>query len=322
MLRVGLTGGIGAGKSTVAGVLREAGALVVEADVVARQVVAPGTRGLTAVVREFGDQVLDPDGALDRPALARLAFADPDRRRALEAITHPLVAARTEELVAAAPADAVVVHDVPLLVEKDMGAQYHLVVVVDAPEAVREQRLVAGRGMDAQDVRLRIRCQADDSSRRAAADVWLDNDRSPRDVRSDIKVLWQDRLRPFEHHVRTRTPARHPDSVSARGAVADDAVADDAVAGDAVAGDVHRAARLLARIHRAVGERGADVRHDGSTGGTVRLSWAVPGDVDRDTLEAQLGDAGFPRILGGSNARECRYGSADPYVPVDLVVRM
>ena len=146
MLRTGLTGGTGSGKSTVAHRLGERGAFVVDADVLAREVVAPGSEGLAAVVQEFGPEVLAPDGALDRTALAAVVFGDDGRRRALEAITHPLIAHRTGELVAAAPDDAVLVHDVPLLVEKRMGAGYHLVVVVDAPVEDRVRRLV-GRGM-------------------------------------------------------------------------------------------------------------------------------------------------------------------------------
>jgi dephospho-CoA kinase len=139
---VGLTGGIGAGKSTVARRLAEHGATIVDADALAREVLAPGTEGLAAVTARFGAGVLRPDGSLDRAALARVAFADDDSRRALEAITHPRIADRTAELFAAAAEDAVVVHDVPLLVEKGMAARYQLVVVVDAPVEVRVGRLV------------------------------------------------------------------------------------------------------------------------------------------------------------------------------------
>ncbi|HEX8496175.1 MAG TPA: dephospho-CoA kinase, partial [Actinomycetales bacterium] len=175
MLRIGLTGGTGAGKSTVAAALAARGAVVVDADALAREVLAPGTPGLAEVADRFGPGVLRADGTLDRAALARVAFADVPSRRDLEAITHPRIAARTTALFAAAADDAVVVHDVPLLVEKSMGDRYHLVVVVDAPVAERVRRLGV-RGMPPDDARARIAAQADEAARRAAADVWLVND--------------------------------------------------------------------------------------------------------------------------------------------------
>ena len=153
MLRVGLTGGIGSGKSTVAQRLSQLGATVIDADLLAREVVAPGSRGLAAIVDRFGDAVLDDDGALNRPALGALVFSDEGSRRDLEAITHPLIADRTRELVAAAPPGAVVVHDVPLLVEKHYGPRYHLVVVVGSEEQTRVKRLMRTRGMTEDDAR-------------------------------------------------------------------------------------------------------------------------------------------------------------------------
>ena len=195
MLRVGLTGGIGAGKSTVARRLAEHGATIVDADALAREVLAPGTEGLAAVTARFGAGVLRPDGSLDRAALARLAFADDESRRALEAITHPRIADRTAELFAAAAEDAVVVHDVPLLVEKGMAARYQLVVVVDAPVEVRVERLVR-RGMSEADARARIAAQASEAERRAVADVWLDTDRPLAEVEAEVDALWTDRLVP------------------------------------------------------------------------------------------------------------------------------
>ena len=202
----GLTGGTGSGKSTVAHRLGERGAFVVDADVLAREVVAPGSEGLAAVVEEFGPEVLAPDGALDRTALAAVVFGDDGRRRALEAITHPLIAHRTGELVAAAPDDAVLVHDVPLLVEKRMGAGYHLVVVVDAPVEDRVRRLV-GRGMPEDDARRRIASQADDEQRRAAADVWLENAGTPQQLERAVDRLWDERLVPFRDLLVSGRPA-------------------------------------------------------------------------------------------------------------------
>lgn len=148
MLRVGLSGGIGSGKSTVSARLSELGAVVIDADAIAREVVAPGTRALAEIVARFGSAVVTAEGALDRPALGQVVFADPAARRDLESITHPRIAERTAELMAAAPADAVVVHDVPLLVEKSMGSSYDLVVIVWASEQERLRRLVRDRGMN------------------------------------------------------------------------------------------------------------------------------------------------------------------------------
>jgi dephospho-CoA kinase len=195
VLRVGLTGGAGAGKSTVAARLAQLGALVIDADALAREVLAPGSDGLREVVSSFGDGVLRPDGSLDRAALAAVVFADPEQRRLLEAITHPRIAARTARLVAAAPADAVVVHDVPLLVEKALAAAYDLVVVVDAPVEQRVERLI-GRGMTEADARARMATQASRRERQAVADVWLDNDGSTDDLVAAVDTLWRERLVP------------------------------------------------------------------------------------------------------------------------------
>ena len=180
MLRVGLTGGIGSGKSTVAQRLSQLGAVVIDADVLAREVVEPGSPGLAAIVDRFGEVVLDDTGALNRQALGAIVFADGRSRRELEGITHPLIARRTAELVVAAPQDAIVVHDVPLLVEKNYGPGYHLVVVVGAEAEHRVKRLTNTRGMTESDARSRIAAQASDDERREAADVWLEND-GPKD---------------------------------------------------------------------------------------------------------------------------------------------
>jgi dephospho-CoA kinase len=193
---VGLTGGIGAGKSEVAKRLAELGAVVIDSDWLAREVVATGTEGLAEVVAEFGAEVLGPDGALDRPALGRLVFQDEAARRRLEAIIHPRVRARTAELVAAAALDAVVVNDVPLLVEAGLADRYNLVVVVLADEATRVRRLVEGRGMAPDEARARIAAQATDEQRRAVADVVLTNDGTVEQLRDQVDALWRERLRP------------------------------------------------------------------------------------------------------------------------------
>ncbi|SDG59165.1 dephospho-CoA kinase [Klenkia brasiliensis] len=195
MLRIGLTGGIGSGKSTVSALLVERGAVLVDADVLAREVVAPGTPGLAAVVDAFGEGVLAPDGSLDRPALAAVVFADPAQRARLDAVVHPLVRARAAELVAAAPPDAVVVQDVPLLVETGQAGSYDLVVVVQASLPVRLARLVQ-RGMTEDDARARIAGQATDEQRAAVADVLLHNDGSRAELAAQVEAFWADQVAP------------------------------------------------------------------------------------------------------------------------------
>jgi dephospho-CoA kinase len=196
MLTVGLTGGIGSGKSTVSAELARLGAVVIDADQLARDVVAQGTPGLAAVVAEFGNDILTPDGSLDRAALAARVFSDPDALERLGAITHPLVAAESRRLQALAPRDAVVVHDVPLIVEKGLAARYDLVIVVGADEDTRVERLVTHRGMSEEDARARIRAQADDAARRAVADIWLDNSGTPADLVDAVGRMWRERLAP------------------------------------------------------------------------------------------------------------------------------
>ncbi len=196
VLMVGLTGGIGAGKSAGAARLAAHGAIVIDADQLARDAVAPGSAGLADVVAEFGPQLLAADGSLDRAALSRLVFGDEDARRRLEAIIHPRVRGRTAELVAAAPADAVVVNDVPLLIEAGLAQAYHLVIVVLAAEATRVLRLVHDRGMSRDEAYARIRAQAGDEQRRAVADVLITNDGSLDELHAQVDVAWRDRLAP------------------------------------------------------------------------------------------------------------------------------
>ena len=179
-MNVGLTGGIGSGKSEVARLLAGHGAVVVDSDLLAREAVAPGTPGLAAVVAEFGPGVLADDGSLDRPALGRVVFADPARRAVLEGIVHPYVRRRSAEIAAGAPEGAVVVHDVPLLVEAGLADRYDLVVVVDVGEQTQVRRLTTGRGMSADDARARISAQADRAARLAVADLVVTNDGSTR----------------------------------------------------------------------------------------------------------------------------------------------
>ncbi|TDB95843.1 dephospho-CoA kinase [Actinomadura sp. 7K534] len=191
MLKVGLTGGIGSGKSEVSARLAELGAVVIDADRIAREVVEPGTPGLAAVVAEFGEEVLLPSGGLDREKVGRIVFGDPDRLAALNAIVHPLVGERMQELMDAAPDDAVVVYDVPLLVENDLAPMYDEVVVVDAPADVQLDRLVARRGMTEEDARARMANQASREDRRAVATHVIDNSGTLEALRSQVDNLWK-----------------------------------------------------------------------------------------------------------------------------------
>lgn len=192
MLHVGLTGGIGSGKSAVSSRLAELGAVVIDSDLLAREVVEPGTPGLAAIATAFGPAVIGADGALDRPALAARVFADPELRAVLNGIVHPLVRARADSLARAAPADSVVVQDVPLLVEVGLAGAFDVVVVVDAPDEVRVERLAAERGMSAEDVRARIAAQASRQERLDAADFVLDNGGTRERLIAQVDQLWDE----------------------------------------------------------------------------------------------------------------------------------
>ena len=191
MLKVGLTGGIGSGKSEVSARLSGHGAVVIDADRIAREVVEPGTPGLAAVVAEFGEDVLLPSGELDRPKVGSIVFADADRLAALNAIVHPLVGERMQELMDAAPADAVVVYDVPLLVENGLRGEYDAVVVVDAPEQAQLDRLTSRRGMTEADARARMANQASRAERRAVADHLIDNSGDLEKLYAQVDALWE-----------------------------------------------------------------------------------------------------------------------------------
>ena len=304
MLRVGLTGGIGAGKSTVAAELAELGAVVVDADRIAREVVEPGTDGLAEVVDAFGEDVLDDEGRLDRPALGRVVFADDEARTRLNGILHPRIGARTAELIAGAPDDAVVVHDVPLLVENGMGAAFALVVVVDAPEDVRVARLGETRGMAEDDARARIRAQATDDDRRAAADVWIDNVGDVDEVRGQVRALWSERIVPFESGVREGRAAPWPDDVV-----------------DPDPTWPAQAERVAARISVAGQDHVSEVEHVGPTAegraapDVLDLLVHTKGRDRTGELAAALAGAGFPVVEAGL------HGGADPGRPARVRLR-
>jgi dephospho-CoA kinase len=323
VLKVGLTGGIGAGKSAVAQRLADHGAVIIDADRLAREVVAPGTPGLAEIVAMFGEGVLTDDGSLDRAALGALVFGDDEARRRLEKVIHPRVRARTADLTGAAAPNAIVVNDVPLLVETGLSPSYHLVLVVETRRELRIRRLEETRGMTAEEAAARIAAQATDVERRAAADVLLTNDDTLDDLHARIDTLYRERLRPFEEHVRLRTSVRagkelrivEPDPLWPA-----------------------QAARLAARIRYAVGPD-AEVAHIGSTAvpglpakDVIDLMLAVHTLDEADELADRLAAAGFPRRSGEwvDNARgmpghtwpKRLHGSADPGRPVNLHVRV
>jgi dephospho-CoA kinase len=187
---VGLTGGIGSGKSAALERFRELGAVVIDSDDVAREVVAPGTDGLAAVLARFGPSVVRVDGTLDRPMLASIVFSDDAARADLEAITHPLVRAEVRRRVSAAPSDSIVVNAVPLLVETGIAGEYDRVVVVESPEEQRVSRLVRSRGMSREEALARMAAQASDDARRAVAWRVIVNDGSLDDLRSAVDEVW------------------------------------------------------------------------------------------------------------------------------------
>ncbi|WP_181319459.1 dephospho-CoA kinase [Rhodococcus sp. OK519] len=329
MLRVGLTGGIGAGKSTVSKVLAELGAVIVDADLIAREVVEPGTPGLAALVDAFGLGILHDDGSLNRPALAEEAFGSDDSRLLLNSILHPRIGARTAELVDGAPADGIVVQDIPLLVEGRMGAAFNLVVVVYVDQEERVRRLVELRGMPEADARARIAAQASDEQRRAAADVLLDNSGAPELIREQARALFEDRLLPFEANLRAGTAVSVPPIVRPSNP-------EWAAQGR----------RLVERLRLVCGDHAVRVDHVGSTAvagldsrDLIDIQITVKDLAAADALADPLAAAGFPRLadenrdsprpaygVGGEGDPglwdKRTHGGADPGRPVHISLRV
>lgn len=241
----------------------ELGAIVVDGDVISREVVAPGTDGLARLVEAFGEDILLPDGALNRPALAAVAFSDDEKRQTLNGIVHPLVGKRREELISAAAADAVIVEDIPLLVESQMAPMFPLVIIVHADEDVRVARLIEHRGFSEADARARIAAQATVEQRRVVADVWLENHGGPDDLKQQAVALWNDRVLPFAHNLDAATPAE---------------VAPRLVPADPTWPE--QAARIVNRLNTACGHRAIRIDHIGST--------AVPGLDAKDVIDVQV----------------------------------
>jgi dephospho-CoA kinase len=321
MIRIGLTGGIGAGKSTVAATFAECGGIIVDGDVIAREVVEPGTEGLAQLVDAFGDDILLPDGALNRPALAAKAFVDDEQRSKLNGIVHPLVGKRRQEIIDAVHDDAVVVEDIPLLVETGMAPVFPLVVVVSADIETRVSRLIK-RGMDEADARARIKAQAPEEQRRAIADVLLDNSGSQGELVEKARDLWYNRVLALAHNIRTRHCAEYDYTV--------------------VPYDPTwpaQAQRIINRIQTACGAKALRVDHIGST--------AVPGMDGKDVIDIQvtvesldvadefvdaLANVGYPRVDGVTTDTPHAgdpvvwskrfHASADPGRPANIHIRV
>lgn len=243
------------------------GGIVVDGDVIAREVVEPGTEGLGKLVDAFGKDILHDSGplagSLNRPALAAIAFSDDEKRQTLNGIVHPLVAHRRSELIAAAAEDAVIVEDIPLLVESGMAPMFPLVVIVHADEDLRVKRLIEHRGFTEEDARARIAAQATEEQRRAVADVWLDNSGSAGELVEQARALWHERILPFAHNLDNGQPARSEPVL---------------VPSDPSWPDQGR--RIAARLNTACGHRAVRIDHIGST--------AVAGVDAKDVIDMQV----------------------------------
>lgn len=270
VLYVGLSGGIGSGKSTVSTKLAALGAVVIDADQLAREVVQPGSDGLAAIAERFGPTVLLPDGSLDRPALGAIVFADELARRDLEGITHPRVRDLTEQRRADAPREAIVVHDVPLLVEAGLVADHHLSLIVDTRAEVRAERLVRDRGMTRDEAAARIRAQASDEQRYAAADALLDNNGTREQLVDQVETLWRERLSPYNENLLADRGVRRELEVR----IEDYDPAWPAIAARAI----DRLGRQL--THAGMADQIAGIDHIGST--------SVPGLAGKDVIDLQV----------------------------------
>lgn len=284
MLYLGLSGGIGSGKSTASARLAELGAMVIDADQLAREVVAPGSDGLAAVAERFGQDVLRPDGSLDRPALGAIVFADQAARHDLEAITHPRIRDLTQARRAAVPDGTIVVHDMPLLVEAGLAPDHHLSVIVDASQKVRSERLVRDRGMTVEDASARIAAQASDEQRYAAADALLDNNGTRDQLLGQVETLWRERLSPYNDNLLADRGVRRPLPTH---------IAEPNPEWPAIAERSMR--RLRRQLESAgLGSQIVGIDHIGST--------SVPGLAAKDVIDLQL----RVRDLAGLPTREFR----------------
>lgn len=315
-----MTGGIGAGKSTVSATFADCGGVVVDGDVIAREVVEPGTEGLAALVEAFGDDILLPDGALNRPALAAKAFQDDEQRAKLNGIVHPLVGKRRQEIIDSVAEGTVVVEDIPLLVETGMAPFFPLVVVVWADEETRVTRLIE-RGLPEHDARARMKAQAADEQRRAIADVLLDNSGTREELVEKARQLWFDRILPLAENIRAGEVVR----VAPRLVPHNPAWAADAQ-------------RIVNRIKAAAGGKALRVDHVGSTSvdgldakDVVDIQVTVASLEDADEIAGALAAVGYPRVpdVDSDVAHDDSgrwgkrlHGAADPGRPANIHLRV
>lgn len=320
MLRIGLTGGIGAGKSTVSATFADCGGVVVDGDVISREVVEPGTKGLAKLVEAFGEDILLPDGALNRPALAAKAFQNDEQRATLNGIVHPLVGKRRQEIIDSVAEGTVVVEDIPLLVETGMAPFFPLVVVVWADEETRVTRLI-NRGLPEHDARARMKAQASDEQRRAIADVLLDNSGTQEELVEKARQLWFDRVLPLAENIRTGRVARTAPRLVPH---------DPAWAADAQ--------RIINRVKAAAGAKVLRADHIGSTSvdgldatDVVDIQVTVASLEDADEIAGALVAVGYPWVAdhhsdvahdGTGRWGKRFHGAADPGRPANIHLRV
>ena len=323
MLTVAVTGGIGAGKSTVAQEWAGRGAVVIDSDRLAREVVAPGTPGLTEIATAFGPGVLTGEGKLDRAALAAIVFADPAGRARLEAITHPRVRARFAQLRAAASRDAVVVNDIPLLTGLSAVAEFHLVTGVHADEEVRVARLRT-RGLSEADARARMSAQLTDAHRRPLCDVWLDNNGPPSAVREQARRVFDERIIPFRDRLLT---GRAAESDRMRPAARSAPEARPDPGGDRMAEIARQRARVCAATEGAQVEVLPGPGSQGLEVGLIELRVHAPDPAAAARWAARLSVAGFFPAPPGGGLRSTPGGTrtlraADPGVDLTLYLTL
>jgi dephospho-CoA kinase len=329
VLKIGLTGGIASGKSVVAARLAEHGALLVDADALAREVVAPGTPGLARVVDAFGTDMLAADGSLERAKLGALVFGNAAQLAVLNGIVHPMVREAAAGIIAAADEGSVVVQDIPLLVETGQASAFHLVLVVDAPDDVRIARMVERRGMTAEEALSRMASQATREERLAAADVVLDNSGTLEDLAAQVDRLWSGRLVPYAQNIKNSSKAPRPGGPVLHAPRPE---------------WTRNAERVLARLRMALQEDYGDtvlaIDHIGSTSvpglaakDVLDLQLAVSDLAAADTLAPALAAAGYPRVPGinSDQPKASRpdpadwakrfHANADPGLAVNLHVR-
>ena len=286
--------------------LARLGAEVIDADKIAREVVAPGTPGLDMLAAEFGEEIIGSDGALDRAALAERAFVSQERTAALNSITHPLIGERTVERFAQAPQDAIVVHDVPLLIEGGMEPGYNLVMVVDTPEDIRLRRLVELRGLAESDARSRISAQASDEQRHASADVLFDNSGSEETLLGQVRDVWDRRLVVMANNLEHHHPVFPGETVvDFRPEWADEA------------------RREIARLQHRIGDLNKQITHVGATTGDgpavdlIEIDIEPVGADEAETIRARLVEAGYIADDGGESVLRW----VDPARPLALRIR-